>query len=64
MTASNNACVKPQYSVGRFSKISRSPFMQLFENLTPRVVLRFSAQFDHAMHSASMKRGIDAMKGA
>ena len=64
MTASNRAWVRPQYSVGLFSKISRNPFMQLFENFTPRVVLLFSAQFDHAMHSANMNNGIEAMNGA
>ena len=64
MTASKSACVKPQNSVGRFWKISRSPLRQLFENFTPRVELLFSFQFDHAIHKANTKSGIDAINGA
>ena len=64
MTASKSAWVKPQNRVGRFWKISRSPFRQLFENFTPRVELLFSFQFDHAIHSANTKSGMDAINGA
>lgn len=37
---------------------------QLFENFTPRVELLFSFQFDHAIHRANTKSGIDAINGA
>ena len=64
MTASNSACVNPQNNVGRFWNISLSPLTQLFENLTPRLELLFSLQFDQAIQRANTNKGIEPINGA